>query len=73
MKTQRLKTQRLLDAFTHAIGVTVLAGIATTGYGVVTGDYTQVIPATAFSFVTAMGTAARYERKRETELSVTPI
>jgi hypothetical protein len=66
-----MKLHRLLDAVTNAVGVTVLAGLAAAGYGMVTGDHNQVIPAMSFSFVTAIGTAARYDRKLA--FTATPI
>jgi hypothetical protein len=53
----------LIEALSISAKSGFVAAIVTIFYGLVTKDYTQVIPAVVFSFGTAMGISGYYDRR----------
>lgn len=57
-------TSSIKRAFKAAVYYGAIAAASTGAFGIMTGDYRQMVPAIAFAFVAAGGTAAKYERTR---------
>jgi hypothetical protein len=58
-----MNTKQLIGALSISAKSGLIAGIVTMLYGLITKDYTQVIPAVVFSFGTAMGISGYYDRR----------
>ena len=58
-----MNRKQLVGALTISAKSAFVAGIVTMLYGLVTKDYTQVVPAIVFSFGTAMGISGYYDRR----------
>ncbi len=58
-----MNKRQLLQALTISAKSALVAATVTVLYGLVTKDYTQVIPAVVFTFGTAMSISGYYDRR----------
>lgn len=58
-----MNAKQLVAALSISAKSGLIAGIVTMLYGLITKDYTQIIPAVVFSFGTAMGISGYYDRR----------